>query len=46
MACRSGSKEKSKKCVEDNLVENLGENIKIGDIVGVRRNKETSVCMS
>ena len=42
MACHSGSKEKSKKCVEENLV----ENIKIGDIVGVRRNKETSVCMS
>ena len=37
MACHSGSKEKSKKCVEENLV----ENIKIGDIVGVRRNKET-----
>lgn len=42
MACHSGSKEKPKTCVEDNL----GENIKIGDIVGVRRNKETSVCMS
>jgi hypothetical protein len=42
MACHSGSKEKPKICVEDNL----GENIKIGDIVGVRRNKETSVCMS
>nr|WP_314081390.1 hypothetical protein [uncultured Leptotrichia sp.] len=42
MACRSGSKEKSKICVEDNLV----ENIKIGDVIGVRRNKETSVCMS
>lgn len=41
MACHSGSKEKPKICVEDNL----GENIKIGDIVGVRRNKETSVCM-
>ena len=37
MACHSGSKEKPKICVEDNL----GENIKIGDIVGVRRNKET-----
>ena len=42
MACHSGSKEKPKICVEDNL----GEKIKIGDIVGVRRNKETSVCMS
>lgn len=42
MACRSGSKEKSKKFVEDNLV----ENIKIGDVIGVRRNKETSVCMT
>ena len=42
MACQSGSKEKSKKCVEENLV----ENIKIGDVIGVRRNKETSVCMS
>ena len=39
-------KEKSKKFVEDNLVENLGENIKIGDVIGVRRNKETSVCMT
>ena len=46
MACRSGSKEKSKKFVEDNLVENLVENIKIGDVIGVRRNKETSVCMT
>lgn len=36
MACHSGSKEKPKICVEDNL----GENIKIGDIVGVRRNKD------
>ena len=35
-------KEKSKKFVEDNLV----ENIKIGDVIGVRRNKETSVCMT
>lgn len=42
MACYSGSKEKSKKCVE----ENLGENNKISDVIGVRRNKETSVCMS
>lgn len=42
MACHSGSKEKPKICVEDNLV----ENIKIGDVIGVRRNKETSVCMS
>ena len=42
MACHSGSKEKPKICVEDNLV----ENIKIGDIVDVRRNKETRVCMS
>jgi hypothetical protein len=41
MACHSGSKEKPKMCVEDNLVENLGENIKIGDVIGVRRNKET-----
>lgn len=46
MACHSGSKEKPKICVEDNLGENLGENIKIGDVIGVRRNKETSVCMS
>ena len=46
MACHSGSKEKPKICVEDNLVENLGENIKIGDVIGVRRNKETSVCMT
>lgn len=46
MACHSGSKEKSKKFVEDNLVENLVENIKIGDVIGVRRNKETSVCMT
>ena len=46
MACHSGSKEKSKKFVEDNLVKNLGENIKIGDVIGVRRNKETSVCMT
>lgn len=37
MACQSGSKEKPKICVEDNLV----ENIKIGDVIGVRRNKET-----
>ena len=37
MACHSGSKEKPKICVEDNL----GENIKIGDVIGVRRNKET-----
>ena len=42
MACHSGSKEKPKICVEDNLV----ENIKIGDVIGVRRNKETSVCMT
>nr|WP_315048077.1 hypothetical protein [uncultured Leptotrichia sp.] len=42
MACHSGNKEKPKICVEDNL----GENIKIGDVIGVRRNKETSVCMS
>lgn len=46
MACHSGSKEKPKICVEDNLVKNLGENIKIGDVIGVRRNKETSVCMT
>ena len=46
MACHSGSKEKPKICVEDNLVENLVENIKIGDVIGVRRNKETSVCMT
>ena len=36
MACHSGSKEKPKICVEDNL----GENIKIGDIVGVRRKEK------
>ena len=41
MACHSGSKEKPKICVEDNLGENIGENIKIGDVIGVRRNKET-----
>lgn len=41
MACHSGSKEKLKICVGDNLVVNLVENIKIGDIVGIRRNKET-----
>ena len=28
------------------IMENLGENIKIGDVIGVRRNKETSVCMT
>ena len=46
MACHSGNKLKPDICVEDNLVENLGENIKIGDVIGVRRNKEASVCMS
>ena len=40
MACHSGNKLKPDICVEDNLVENLGENIKIGEVMGIRQKKE------
>lgn len=41
MACHSGNKLKPDMCVEDNLVENLGENIKIGEVIGVRKDHDT-----
>ena len=41
MACHSGNKLKPDICVEDNLVENLGENIKIGEVIGIKPKKET-----
>ena len=42
MACHSGNKLKPDICVEDNLVENLGENIKIGEVIGIRPKKGTT----
>ena len=41
MACHSGNKLKPDICVEDNLVENLGENIKIGEVIGIKPKKGT-----